>query len=90
MHLLMGLIMGSQDTGNWVEHFEVFSELLLGSVTHITSGLSTVDLLEHTTVQPLELVFLLSLKLIQDSTDGKTDLIENYVKYVGDLVSNQV
>ncbi|KAK6856541.1 hypothetical protein PG995_006728 [Apiospora arundinis] len=85
MHLLMGLIMGSQDTRGWSEHLETCSSRFQSGTKDIISYLSTVDLLEHAVLQPLELVSLLSLKLIQDSTDGKTDLTESYFQEVEDL-----
>ncbi|KAK6840013.1 hypothetical protein PG987_005879 [Apiospora arundinis] len=85
MHLLMGLIMGSQDTRGWSEHLDTCSSRFQSGTKEIISHLSTVDLLEHAVLQPLELVSLLSLKLIQDSTDGKTDLTESYFQEVEDL-----
>ncbi|KAK8005582.1 Mg2+ transporter protein- CorA-like protein [Apiospora arundinis] len=85
MHLLMGLIMSSKDIGNWSEHLDVCSDLFTEGAKDIISQFSTVDLLEHAVMQPLELVSLLSLKLIQDSTDEKTDLTESYFKEVEDL-----
>ncbi|KAK7973707.1 hypothetical protein PG989_015555 [Apiospora arundinis] len=85
MHLLMGLIMGSQDTRGWSEHLETCTSRFQSGTKDIISHLSTVDLLEHAVLQPLELVSLLSLKLIQDSTDGKTDLTESYFQEVEDL-----
>ncbi|KAK8877585.1 hypothetical protein PGQ11_002531 [Apiospora arundinis] len=85
MHLLMGLIMSSKDTGNWSEQLDIYYAQFRDGAKDIISQFSAIDLVEHAVMQPLELVSLLSLKLIQDSTDKKTDLTESYFKEVEDL-----
>ncbi|KAK8069876.1 Mg2+ transporter [Apiospora phragmitis] len=82
MHLLMGLIMSSEDTGSWEEYLKTAEKLIQKGSTDIISSLPTVDLMEYIAMQPLELASLFSLKLLQDSTDRYTSLTDSYSEYI--------
>jgi hypothetical protein len=90
MHLLMGLIMSTEDDGTWEEHLHVTHQLILKGLADMLSTLPAGDLLAFTTLRPMDLVSLFSLKLIKDSADGFISLTDSYSEYIKDLVSAKV
>ncbi|KAK8115783.1 hypothetical protein PG984_012285 [Apiospora sp. TS-2023a] len=85
LHLLMALIMSSKGVGDWDDYLDVSEKLIQKGTAEIISSLPTVDLVEHTTMQPLELAALITWKLLQDSTDEVTSLTYSYSEYMKDL-----
>lgn len=87
LHLTMGLI--------FVPHDEVMSENLLihaqllieEGIQGIVKSLSTKSLVEVAVILPVELLSLMGLKMLQDSTAGLPDITETYSTYLESVVS---
>lgn len=87
LHLTMGLI--------FVPHDEVMSENLLihaqllieEGIESIVKSLSTKSLVEDAVILPVELLSLMGLKMLQDSTAGLPDITDTYSTYLESVVS---
>lgn len=65
------------------------ARLLIGDgMNKMVKSSSTKTLLERSVVLPLEIVSLISLKLLQDVTRGLPDISETYSSYIESIVSS--
>lgn len=88
LHLTMSLI--------FIPYDEVMSETLLliaqllieGGIEEIVKSMFTKSLTENAVILPMELLSLMSLKMLQDSTAGLPDISQTYSAYLESVVSN--
>lgn len=78
----------SQDPTDFSEDLETADQLIRNGMGDIMEGLSAEDLLNNAIVQPVELVSLLSLKLIEESVMTELSLSDTYSQYIKHLVRN--
>lgn len=85
LHTLMGFIHSTQETHLWDKHVQVAESLIKAGMKEVVDGLSDQDLLGRAAVLPMELVSMISLKLIQDSTNTAPDIALTYSDYLDSL-----
>ncbi|EFQ35288.1 uncharacterized protein GLRG_10432 [Colletotrichum graminicola M1.001] len=91
LHLVMGLIYASHDSNMWEDHLDVADSLVKSGMKHIMERLSNFNLLERSSVLPLEVVSLISYSLLAD-TPGKyagiTDTYSEYLRALENEIAN--
>jgi hypothetical protein len=88
LHLLMGFIYLSKENKHRSYDFIDSAEKLINrGLKTIIQSLSKRNLLESSVVLPLELVSLMSLKLLQSITPGHPDITKTYSSYIDSIVS---
>ncbi|KAI0852613.1 hypothetical protein F5Y00DRAFT_176805 [Daldinia vernicosa] len=85
LHLVIALIQASQNDEAWNENINVAEALIRRGMDDIMDGLPTEDLLSSSVIQPMELVTLISLKLLQDSTGTYSSINDTYSNYLKGL-----
>ncbi|KAF3055618.1 hypothetical protein GL218_06953 [Daldinia childiae] len=90
LHLVIALIQASQNDEAWNENINVAEALIRRGMDDITvvvevDELPTEDLLSSSVIQPMELVTLISLKLLQDSTGTYSSINDTYSNYLKGL-----
>ncbi|KAJ0117452.1 hypothetical protein J7T55_003866 [Diaporthe amygdali] len=88
LHLTMSLI--------FVPYDEVMSETLLliaqllieGGIEEIVKSMFTKSLTENAVILPMELLSLMSLKMLQDSTAGLPDISQTYSAYLESVAAD--
>lgn len=89
IHLLMGLIYLSDyrtyDRGDRL--LDIAQQLIHGGMAAMVRSLSNKSLLGNSVVLPLELLSLLSLKVLQDVTKDMPNITEIYSESLGEMVS---
>ncbi|KAI8965869.1 hypothetical protein F5Y11DRAFT_258925 [Daldinia sp. FL1419] len=85
LHLVMALIQASQNDEAWNENIIVAEALIRRGMNDIMDELPTEDLLSSSVLQPMELVTLISLKLLQDSTGTWSSINDTYSEYLKGL-----
>ncbi|GKT54745.1 Mg2+ transporter [Colletotrichum tofieldiae] len=91
LHLVMGLIYASHETHMWEDHLDVADSLVKSGMKHIMERLSNLNLLERSSVLPLEVVSLISYGLLAN-TPGKyvgiTDTYSEYLRALENEIAN--
>ncbi|OHW93088.1 Mg2+ transporter [Colletotrichum incanum] len=91
LHLVMGLIYASHETHMWEDHLDVADSLVKSGMKHIMERLSNLNLLERSSVLPLEVVSLISYDLLAN-TPGKyvgiTDTYSEYLRALENEIAN--
>ncbi|OTB14339.1 hypothetical protein K445DRAFT_23746 [Daldinia sp. EC12] len=89
LHLVMALIQASQNEEAWNENMNVAEALIRNGMNDITAvevdELPTKDLLSSSVLQPMELVTLVSSKLLKDSTGKYSSINDTYSDYLKGL-----
>ncbi|KAI2782312.1 hypothetical protein F4815DRAFT_30049 [Daldinia loculata] len=85
LHLVIALIQASQNDEAWNENINVAEALIRRGMNDIMDELPTEDLLSSSVIQPMELVTLISLKLLQDSTGTYSSIDDTYSDYLKGL-----
>ncbi|KAI1408911.1 hypothetical protein F5Y13DRAFT_204091 [Hypoxylon sp. FL1857] len=85
LHLVIALIQASLNEEAWNENIIVAEALMRRGMDEIMDELPTEDLLSRSVVQPMELVALVSLKLLQDSTGTYSSINNTYSDYLKGL-----
>ncbi|PQE19750.1 mg2+ transporter protein [Rutstroemia sp. NJR-2017a WRK4] len=86
LHLLMGLIYLSKENQHRSYEFIFSAETLTTrGLKTIIQSLSKKNLVESSVVLPLELVSLMSLKLLHGITPGHSDIIKTYSSYTDSI-----
>ncbi|KAK6948222.1 hypothetical protein Daesc_009986 [Daldinia eschscholtzii] len=89
LHLVMALIQASQNEEAWNENMNVAEALIRNGMNDITAvevdELPTEDLLSSSVLQPMELVTLVSSKLLKDSTGKYSSINDTYSDYLKGL-----
>ncbi|OTA69317.1 hypothetical protein K449DRAFT_428757 [Hypoxylon sp. EC38] len=85
LHLVIALIQASLNEEAWNENMIVAEALMRRGMANIMDELSTEDLLSRSVVQPMELVALVSLRLLQDSTGTYSSINNTYSDYLKEL-----
>lgn len=88
LHLVIGLIHGSQGDLSWEEYLSVADGLVRKGMNETMLDLEAPELLSSTVVQPLDLVSLLTFQLLKDSTEGEVNLSDTYQNHLMGLVSS--
>lgn len=78
IHLLMGLVHLANETDKSDRLLEDAKTLIRSGMAIVVNSLSEKSLINNSIVLPLELLSLVSLKLLQDITLGKPDISECY------------
>lgn len=86
MHLLMALIYSTQGAQAWRDHLEIVLSLIKTGMEGVIDGMTSDSLLDKVVVLPLEIVSLLSLKLLEDSTGTYPNIRATYSEYLDSLV----
>ncbi|KAL1877346.1 hypothetical protein VTK73DRAFT_8719 [Phialemonium thermophilum] len=89
LHLLMSLIYSTQSAFAWSEHCEVTRLLLTEGMAEVMDQISNESLINRAAVLPMEVVSLLGLVLLHDSTGAYPDLGASYSEYL-DALGNQI
>ncbi|GKT48103.1 uncharacterized protein ColSpa_08284 [Colletotrichum spaethianum] len=91
LHLVMGLIYAGHETHMWEDHLDVADSLVKSGMKHIMERLSNLNLLERSSVLPLEVVSLISYGLLAN-TPGKyagiTDTYSEYLRALENEIAN--
>lgn len=88
IHTLMGLIYATQDSQVWEEHLEEAARLVSQGLDEIAGSLiGHGELLKQSAILPLEIVSLVSIRLLQDVTYGAPSISGTYSEYLESLVS---
>lgn len=87
LHLVIGLIHGSQGDLSWEEYLSVANGLVRKGMDETMLDLEAPELLDSTVVQPLDLVSLMVFQLLKDSTEGHKNLSDTYQNHLMGLVS---
>ncbi len=90
IHLLMGLIYLPKDQFKSERLIDYAKSLLGKGINAIIMSLSEKSLLENSVVLPLEIVSLMSLKLLQDITQSHPDISKTYYSYLDAVVSVRI
>ncbi|PQE19705.1 mg2+ transporter protein [Rutstroemia sp. NJR-2017a BVV2] len=91
LHLLMGFIYLSKENHHRSYDFISSAETLIDrGLKTIIQSLSKRNLLESSVVLPLELVSLMSLKLLQSITPGHPDITKTYSSYIDSIEADIV
>ncbi|KAI1376242.1 hypothetical protein F4677DRAFT_85578 [Hypoxylon crocopeplum] len=85
LHLVMALIQASLNEEAWSENMNVAEALIRRGMNDIVDELSTESLLSSSVIQPMELITLVSLKLLQDSTGAYSSINDTYSDYLKGL-----
>ncbi|KAI2464473.1 hypothetical protein F4781DRAFT_70403 [Annulohypoxylon bovei var. microspora] len=85
LHLVIALIQASQNEEAWNENIIVAEALIQRGMNDIMDQLPTPDLLSNSVIQPMELVALMSLKLLRDSTGTYSRIDDTYSDYLKGL-----
>ncbi|KAI5927644.1 hypothetical protein F4810DRAFT_648688 [Camillea tinctor] len=85
LHLIMALIQAPSNREVWIENMNVSEALIRKGMNEIMDDIPTSSLLEYSVVQPMELVALLSFKLLHDSTGKLPSINETYSEYLKGL-----
>ncbi|KAI1498364.1 hypothetical protein F5X99DRAFT_412171 [Biscogniauxia marginata] len=85
LHLIMALIQATSNGEVWQENMNVAEALIQRGMNEIMDELPAVSLLDYSVVQPMELVGLLSLKLLHDSTGTFSSINDTYSEYLKGL-----
>lgn len=88
LHLVIGLIHGSQGDLIWEDNLNVVDGLVRKGMNEIMMELEAPELLSSTVVQPLDIVSLLVFQLLKDSTEGHMNLSDAYQNHLMGLVSS--
>lgn len=87
LHLVMGLIYASHETHSWEDHLEVADSLIKSGMKQIMERLSNLNLLERSSVLPLEVVSLISYGLLSNTSGKFAGISDTYSEYLKALVS---
>ncbi|KAI1142915.1 hypothetical protein F5Y05DRAFT_408368 [Hypoxylon sp. FL0543] len=85
LHLVVALVQASLNEEAWNENIAVAEALMRRGMDEIMDELPTDDLLSRSVVQPMDLVALVSLKLLQDSTGTYSSINGTYSDYLKGL-----
>lgn len=85
LHLVMALVQASVSDEAWNENMNVAEALVRRGMNDIMDELPAEDLLSSSIVQPMELVALVSMKLLQDSTGTYSSIDNTYSDYLKGL-----
>ncbi|KAK1998636.1 hypothetical protein LX36DRAFT_575892 [Colletotrichum falcatum] len=91
LHLVMGLIYASHETNMWEDHLDVAGSLVKSGMKHIMERLSNFNLLERSSVLPLEIVSLISYDLLANTPGkyaGVTDTYSEYLRALENEIAN--
>ncbi|KAK2060271.1 hypothetical protein LY76DRAFT_676820 [Colletotrichum caudatum] len=91
LHLVMGLIYASHDSNMWEDHLDVADSLVKSGMKHIMERLSNFNLLERSSILPLEVVSLVSYGLLADKAGkyaGITDTYSEYIRALENEIAN--
>jgi hypothetical protein len=88
VHLVMALVKASSNARSWHTHMDVAKALIKEGMGEVIQALPSEDLLAREVVLPMEVVSLLSLKLLRDSTGLYPNLDMIYSEYLNALVRN--
>lgn len=86
LHILSGLVTCRANIPRWDDNFERAKKLLATGMSKIILGISSDNLLDHASVQPLEVVSLVALQLLQDQVGKSGDISETYSLFLNSLV----
>jgi len=86
IYVLLALAKATNKTTRWVAHFDNAKGLLKEGMAEVMQALPSEDLLAREVVQPTEVVTLLSLKLLEDTTGTYPNLDTVYSEYLNALV----
>lgn len=86
LHLLMAMIYSSQGAFAWTEHSEVARTLIKGGMAEVIEEMAGESLLKKVVILPMEVVSLVTLKLLQDSTGVYPNIGTTYSEYLDALV----
>ncbi|KAK1985651.1 hypothetical protein LZ30DRAFT_583814 [Colletotrichum cereale] len=82
LHLVMGLIYASHETHMWEDHLDVADSLVKSGMKHIMERLSNFNLLERSSVLPLEVVSLISCGLLANTPGKYAGIADTYSEYL--------
>ncbi|WQF77574.1 Putative Mg2+ transporter protein, CorA-like/Zinc transport protein ZntB [Colletotrichum destructivum] len=82
LHLVMGLIYASHETHMWEDHLDVADRLVKGGMKQMMERLSSLSLLERSSVLPLELVSLISYRLLANTSGKYAGITDTYSEYL--------
>ncbi|KAI0843060.1 hypothetical protein F5Y06DRAFT_292046 [Hypoxylon sp. FL0890] len=85
LHLVIALIQASLNEEAWNENIAIAEALMRRGMDEIMDELPTEDLLSRSVVQPMDLVALVSSKLLQDSTGSYSSINNTYSDYLKGL-----
>ncbi|KAK1723977.1 uncharacterized protein BDZ83DRAFT_579540 [Colletotrichum acutatum] len=85
LHLVMGLIYASHETHMWEDHLEVADTLVKNGMKHMMERLSSLNLLERSSVLPLEVVSLISYGLLSNTSGKYAGISDTYSEYLRSL-----
>ncbi|KAK0381418.1 hypothetical protein CLIM01_01279 [Colletotrichum limetticola] len=85
LHLVMGLIYASHETHMWEDHLEVADTLVKNGMKHMMERLSSLNLLERSSVLPLEVVSLISYGLLSNTSGKYAGITDTYSEYLRSL-----
>ncbi|KAI2633689.1 hypothetical protein GGS26DRAFT_56879 [Hypomontagnella submonticulosa] len=85
LHLVMAVIQASLSDETWNENIFVAEALMQRGMADIMAELPTQDLLSNAVIQPMELLALVSSKLLQDSTGTYSSINDTYSDYLKGL-----
>ncbi|KAI0593277.1 hypothetical protein F4775DRAFT_521473 [Biscogniauxia sp. FL1348] len=85
LHLITALIQASLNREVWIDNMNISEALIRRGMNDIINDLPTSSLLDYSVVQPMELLALLSLKLLHDSTGKFPNINETYSEYLKGL-----
>lgn len=86
LHILSGLVTCRANIPRWDDNFDRAKKLLAIGMNKIIQGISSDNLLDHASVQPLEVVSLVALQLLQDQVGKSGDISETYSLFLNSLV----
>lgn len=86
VHLIMALIKANNMMKSWSLHMDLVQTLIKEGMVEVMQALPAEDLLSKEVVLPMEIVSLLCLKLLEDSTGTFPDLDMTYTEYINALV----
>jgi hypothetical protein len=87
LHLIMALAQSSQGFEGWSENLDVAEALIRRGMGEIMDSLPAEDLVKDIIIHPMELVLLMSWRLLQDSNGKYPNLNDTYSEYIKALVS---
>jgi hypothetical protein len=87
LHLLMALVLGSNDFTAFERHITRCDELLTETVRKIVKDMIPKSLVHSLVVAPMDLALLLNFRLLQDITKALPNICESYWEYLRGLES---
>ncbi|GAB1317897.1 Mg2+ transporter [Madurella fahalii] len=87
IHLLMSVIYLPRDRDKTEQLIDDGKTLIKNGMSAVVQSLSEQPLLDHSVVMPLELVSMISLRLLQDITLGMPDMYDCYSSHLDALES---